>query len=187
MWRCPRRISTVLCIHEPACEPADCSGHGACVEGECRCTGFWRGPACDTLDCGASNCSLRGVCTGCESARRCHWALAGGARGSVARAGDRCGASVPCLGGAAPLAPRCAGPAGSQRPCRSAVTGTSSRFLPGREQLSGVAPQPLRATDFRAGPCAASGSSWCCVPQPWPSLLRVQSCSPPSLSHLKQQ
>ncbi|NWU52805.1 NAGPA acetylglucosaminidase, partial [Dromas ardeola] len=64
MWRCPRSISTIMCIHEPACEPADCSGHGDCVEGECRCAGgFWRGPACDTLDCGPSNCSLRGVCT----------------------------------------------------------------------------------------------------------------------------
>ncbi|NXY74755.1 NAGPA acetylglucosaminidase, partial [Glareola pratincola] len=64
MWRCPRSISTVMCIHEPACQPADCSGHGDCVEGECRCAGgFWRGPACDVLDCGPSNCSLRGVCT----------------------------------------------------------------------------------------------------------------------------
>ncbi|XP_064318263.1 N-acetylglucosamine-1-phosphodiester alpha-N-acetylglucosaminidase isoform X3 [Phalacrocorax carbo] len=64
MWRCPRSISTIMCIHEPACEPADCSGHGDCVQGECRCTGdFWRGPACDTLDCGPSNCSLRGICT----------------------------------------------------------------------------------------------------------------------------
>ncbi|XP_064887053.1 N-acetylglucosamine-1-phosphodiester alpha-N-acetylglucosaminidase [Columba livia] len=64
MWRCPRSISTVVCIHEPACEPADCSGHGDCVEGQCHCSGdFWRGPACDILDCGASNCSLHGVCT----------------------------------------------------------------------------------------------------------------------------
>ncbi|KFZ50845.1 N-acetylglucosamine-1-phosphodiester alpha-N-acetylglucosaminidase, partial [Antrostomus carolinensis] len=64
MWRCPRSISTIMCIHEPACQPADCSGHGDCVEGECRCAGdFWRGPACDTLDCGPSNCSLHGVCT----------------------------------------------------------------------------------------------------------------------------
>ncbi|NXR03223.1 NAGPA acetylglucosaminidase, partial [Sagittarius serpentarius] len=64
MWRCPRSISTIMCIHEPACEPADCGGHGDCVEGECRCTGgFWRGPACDVLDCGPSNCSLHGVCT----------------------------------------------------------------------------------------------------------------------------
>ncbi|XP_075292893.1 N-acetylglucosamine-1-phosphodiester alpha-N-acetylglucosaminidase [Opisthocomus hoazin] len=64
MWRCPRSISTIMCIHEPACEPVDCSGHGDCVEGECRCAGdFWRGPACDILDCGPANCSLHGVCT----------------------------------------------------------------------------------------------------------------------------
>uniref|UniRef100_A0A663LRA7 N-acetylglucosamine-1-phosphodiester alpha-N-acetylglucosaminidase n=1 Tax=Athene cunicularia TaxID=194338 RepID=A0A663LRA7_ATHCN len=67
MWRCPRSISTIMCIHEPVCEPADCGGHGACVEGECHCTStFWTGPACDTLDCGPSNCSLHGICTtGC--------------------------------------------------------------------------------------------------------------------------
>uniref|UniRef100_A0A663EYZ2 N-acetylglucosamine-1-phosphodiester alpha-N-acetylglucosaminidase n=1 Tax=Aquila chrysaetos chrysaetos TaxID=223781 RepID=A0A663EYZ2_AQUCH len=62
MWRCPRSISTIMCIHEPACEPADCSGHGNCVEGECHCTeDFWRGPACDILDCGPSNCSLHAL------------------------------------------------------------------------------------------------------------------------------
>uniref|UniRef100_A0A669Q4F2 N-acetylglucosamine-1-phosphodiester alpha-N-acetylglucosaminidase n=1 Tax=Phasianus colchicus TaxID=9054 RepID=A0A669Q4F2_PHACC len=64
MWRCPRSISTIVCVHEPACEPADCSGHGDCVQGQCHCAGdFWRGPACDTLDCGPSNCSLHGTCT----------------------------------------------------------------------------------------------------------------------------
>ncbi|KAF1539688.1 N-acetylglucosamine-1-phosphodiester alpha-N-acetylglucosaminidase, partial [Eudyptula minor] len=64
MWRCPRSISTIVCIHEPTCEPADCSSHGDCVQGECHCTGdFWRGPGCDILDCGPSNCSLHGVCT----------------------------------------------------------------------------------------------------------------------------
>uniref|UniRef100_A0A8C0AZL8 N-acetylglucosamine-1-phosphodiester alpha-N-acetylglucosaminidase n=1 Tax=Buteo japonicus TaxID=224669 RepID=A0A8C0AZL8_9AVES len=62
MWRCPRSISTIMCIHEPACEPADCSGHGNCVEGECHCTeDFWRGPACDILDCGPSNCSMHAL------------------------------------------------------------------------------------------------------------------------------
>ncbi|NXL93347.1 NAGPA acetylglucosaminidase, partial [Alectura lathami] len=63
-WRCPRSISTIVCVHEPACEPADCSGHGDCVQGHCRCAGgFWSGPACNLLDCGPSNCSLHGTCT----------------------------------------------------------------------------------------------------------------------------
>ncbi|XP_054500030.2 N-acetylglucosamine-1-phosphodiester alpha-N-acetylglucosaminidase isoform X2 [Agelaius phoeniceus] len=64
MWRCPRSISTVVCVHEPGCDPPDCSGHGLCVAGRCRCDSpFWAGPACDTLDCGPANCSLRGVCS----------------------------------------------------------------------------------------------------------------------------
>ncbi|XP_019395698.1 PREDICTED: N-acetylglucosamine-1-phosphodiester alpha-N-acetylglucosaminidase, partial [Crocodylus porosus] len=64
MWRCPRDVSTVMCIHEPTCEPPDCNGHGHCVLGECQCIGnFWRGPNCSLLDCGPSNCSLHGICT----------------------------------------------------------------------------------------------------------------------------
>uniref|UniRef100_A0A8C5UFF6 N-acetylglucosamine-1-phosphodiester alpha-N-acetylglucosaminidase n=1 Tax=Malurus cyaneus samueli TaxID=2593467 RepID=A0A8C5UFF6_9PASS len=66
MWRCPRSISTVVCVHEPGCDPPDCSGHGLCVAGHCHCDShFWAGPACDTLDCGPANCSLHGICTGC--------------------------------------------------------------------------------------------------------------------------
>nr|XP_021385373.1 N-acetylglucosamine-1-phosphodiester alpha-N-acetylglucosaminidase [Lonchura striata domestica] len=64
MWRCPRSVSTVVCVHEPGCDPPDCSGHGLCVAGHCRCDSpVWAGPACDTLDCGPANCSLRGVCS----------------------------------------------------------------------------------------------------------------------------
>ncbi|CAI5792333.1 N-acetylglucosamine-1-phosphodiester alpha-N-acetylglucosaminidase isoform X2 [Podarcis lilfordi] len=64
MWRCPRQVSTILCVHEPACQPPDCSGHGHCVLGECQCDGaLWKGPACDVLDCGPSNCTLHGICT----------------------------------------------------------------------------------------------------------------------------
>ncbi|XP_042336552.1 N-acetylglucosamine-1-phosphodiester alpha-N-acetylglucosaminidase isoform X2 [Sceloporus undulatus] len=64
MWRCPRQISTVMCVHEPPCQPPDCSGHGHCSLGQCQCSGaFWRGSACNVLDCGPSNCSLHGMCT----------------------------------------------------------------------------------------------------------------------------
>ncbi|KAL7979086.1 hypothetical protein Chor_015110 [Crotalus horridus] len=63
-WRCPRSVSTVLCVHEPACQPQNCSGQGHCVLGHCHCHGaFWSGPACDVLDCGPSNCTLHGMCT----------------------------------------------------------------------------------------------------------------------------
>lgn len=70
MWRCPRRVSTVVCVHEPRCQPPDCNGHGTCVEGHCKCEGhFWRGTACSELDCGPANCSGHGLCT--EAGCRC--------------------------------------------------------------------------------------------------------------------
>lgn len=73
MWRCPRHVSTVVCVHEPRCQPPDCSGHRTCVEGRCQCTGhFWQGVACNELDCGPTNCSQHGFCTESE------WGLWGG-------------------------------------------------------------------------------------------------------------
>ncbi|XP_022092205.1 N-acetylglucosamine-1-phosphodiester alpha-N-acetylglucosaminidase-like [Acanthaster planci] len=68
VFRCQRQVSTILCVHEPDCDPSDCSSHGECVMGECRCHGNWQSPKCDWLDCGPLNCSSNGVCTeaGCH-------------------------------------------------------------------------------------------------------------------------
>ncbi|XP_070821657.1 N-acetylglucosamine-1-phosphodiester alpha-N-acetylglucosaminidase-like isoform X1 [Chaetodon trifascialis] len=62
-WRCSRRVSTILCVHQPRCQPANCSGHGDCVDGRCQCQDGWRGPACDSLVCQPLACGPHGVCT----------------------------------------------------------------------------------------------------------------------------
>ncbi|KAG7217345.1 hypothetical protein INR49_007414 [Caranx melampygus] len=55
-WRCARRVSTILCIHQRHCDPSDCSGHGDCVDGRCRCQARWTGPGCDSLLCRPPAC-----------------------------------------------------------------------------------------------------------------------------------
>ncbi|XP_037669947.1 N-acetylglucosamine-1-phosphodiester alpha-N-acetylglucosaminidase [Choloepus didactylus] len=103
MWRCPRHVSTVVCLHEPRCRPADCSGHGVCVQGTCQCTGhFWQGAACSELDCGPSNCSQHGLCT--ETGCRCEAGWTGSncseacTNGSF---GEDCARKCQCQNGAA--------------------------------------------------------------------------------------
>ncbi|XP_071770052.2 N-acetylglucosamine-1-phosphodiester alpha-N-acetylglucosaminidase-like [Centroberyx gerrardi] len=62
-WRCARPVSTILCVHQRRCRPADCSGNGDCVDGRCRCQEGWQGAACDTLLCRPPACGTHGVCT----------------------------------------------------------------------------------------------------------------------------
>lgn len=60
---CPRKVSSIACIHEPDCVPADCGSHGVCQMGKCVCDGQWAGPACDVPLCKLNNCSSNGACT----------------------------------------------------------------------------------------------------------------------------
>ncbi|XP_068585971.1 N-acetylglucosamine-1-phosphodiester alpha-N-acetylglucosaminidase-like isoform X2 [Cebidichthys violaceus] len=62
-WRCARPVSTVLCVHRRRCQPADCSRHGDCEDGRCRCREGWRGAGCDSLVCRPPACGRHGVCT----------------------------------------------------------------------------------------------------------------------------
>ncbi|KAL7394538.1 hypothetical protein ABVT39_027504 [Epinephelus coioides] len=62
-WRCARPISTILCVHQRRCQPANCSGHGDCVDGRCRCQEGWQGAACDSLVCQPPACGAHGICT----------------------------------------------------------------------------------------------------------------------------
>ncbi|KAM6968103.1 N-acetylglucosamine-1-phosphodiester alpha-N-acetylglucosaminidase [Aplochiton taeniatus] len=116
MWRCPRHISTILCVRQPRCQPVeDCSGHGVCVEGQCQCQEGWSGAGCDTLTCQAPTCGAHGVCTqyGCAcdagwTGRNCSQGCAPGYYG------DGCHQTCTCVNGGScnPVHGRCTCPAG---------------------------------------------------------------------------
>ncbi|XP_062848373.1 N-acetylglucosamine-1-phosphodiester alpha-N-acetylglucosaminidase [Trichomycterus rosablanca] len=63
MWRCPRAVSTVLCVHERLCQPEDCNKHGTCIDGQCACNHGWTGPTCANLTCQPRDCGEHGLCT----------------------------------------------------------------------------------------------------------------------------
>ncbi|GAA6097450.1 N-acetylglucosamine-1-phosphodiester alpha-N-acetylglucosaminidase isoform X1 [Tachysurus ichikawai] len=63
MWRCPRAVSTVLCVHEHLCQPEDCNKHGTCVDGQCVCQPGWAMPTCASLTCQPPACGDHGLCT----------------------------------------------------------------------------------------------------------------------------
>ena len=61
-FQCERNVTTILCVHEPLCEPQDCSAHGSCDLGTCRCHDNWAGSRCDILKC-PDDCHGQGTCT----------------------------------------------------------------------------------------------------------------------------
>ncbi|TTA40573.1 N-acetylglucosamine-1-phosphodiester alpha-N-acetylglucosaminidase [Bagarius yarrelli] len=63
MWRCPRAVSTVLCVHERLCQPEDCNQHGTCLDGRCVCQPGWAAPTCANLTCQTPACGDHGLCT----------------------------------------------------------------------------------------------------------------------------
>ena len=68
-YRCPREVSTALCIHDVECIEPDCSGHGSCELGLCSCDPPWIGEGCERLNCSMMDCNNRGECT--EEGRWC--------------------------------------------------------------------------------------------------------------------
>ncbi|KAG8201591.1 hypothetical protein JTE90_011257 [Oedothorax gibbosus] len=62
-FACDRKVSTILCVHSPYCNPSDCNGHGSCVDGQCSCDANWLPPKCDQLFCKENNCSNHGICS----------------------------------------------------------------------------------------------------------------------------
>lgn len=67
-WRCDRKVSSVVCVHEAKCVKKCINGE--CSNGKCICYINYGGDTCEILQCGYHNCSSHGVClpSGCD----CH-------------------------------------------------------------------------------------------------------------------
>ncbi|XP_017333169.1 N-acetylglucosamine-1-phosphodiester alpha-N-acetylglucosaminidase isoform X2 [Ictalurus punctatus] len=115
MWRCPRAVSTVLCVHERLCQPEDCNQHGTCVDGQCVCQPGWATPTCANLTCQPADCGDHGLCTpdgcvcdagwiGVNCSQEC----------SAGFYGDKCKKTCMCINGGScdPVHGRCTCPAG---------------------------------------------------------------------------
>ncbi|XP_065185413.1 N-acetylglucosamine-1-phosphodiester alpha-N-acetylglucosaminidase-like [Sycon ciliatum] len=62
IYRCGRRVSTIICVHGVECYPNDCSEHGVCNAGVCHCRAPYRGVGCELLDCNLAHCTGHGTC-----------------------------------------------------------------------------------------------------------------------------
>ncbi|XP_033117244.1 N-acetylglucosamine-1-phosphodiester alpha-N-acetylglucosaminidase-like [Anneissia japonica] len=101
-YQCGRQVSSIVCAHEPECKPTNCSNHGDCVLGSCRCHENWKGAGCDQLYCGKNNCSNHGQCTSggcvCEAGWEPPFCISQCAMG---RYGTSCEGICECRNGAA--------------------------------------------------------------------------------------
>uniref|UniRef100_A0A3Q0QW04 N-acetylglucosamine-1-phosphodiester alpha-N-acetylglucosaminidase n=1 Tax=Amphilophus citrinellus TaxID=61819 RepID=A0A3Q0QW04_AMPCI len=114
-WRCARKVSTILCIHKRRCQAADCSGHGDCVDGACRCHDGWKGAACDSLVCQPSACGHHGVCTANGCVCDAGWRGKSCSQECLAGFyGDGCNQTCSCVNGGScdPVHGRCTCPPG---------------------------------------------------------------------------
>ena len=148
--RPPRPASRYLATLSPC--PGNCSGHGHCNRGACRCHPGFGGRACDTvLDVCSTNCSGHGTCDPARGAcacypgfagDRCELALAVGcplgcsAHGTCMTGMATAAAQTPageggclCRDGLAP--PACAYAAGSKAARIAAAVGQVLGLLPG--------------------------------------------------------
>ncbi|XP_036446282.1 N-acetylglucosamine-1-phosphodiester alpha-N-acetylglucosaminidase [Colossoma macropomum] len=115
MWRCPRAVSTVLCVHERLCQPEDCSQHGVCVDGQCECQPGWTGPTCDNLTCQPAACGDHGMCTPDGCVCDAGWMGANCSQECAAGFyGDGCNQTCTCVNGGScdSVHGRCSCPAG---------------------------------------------------------------------------
>ncbi|CAI8027068.1 N-acetylglucosamine-1-phosphodiester alpha-N-acetylglucosaminidase [Geodia barretti] len=62
-YRCPRAVSTALCVHDVQCLDPECRGHGKCEGTECMCHSPWTGGVCETLNCSNTDCTGHGNCS----------------------------------------------------------------------------------------------------------------------------
>ncbi|XP_051255304.1 N-acetylglucosamine-1-phosphodiester alpha-N-acetylglucosaminidase isoform X1 [Dicentrarchus labrax] len=114
-WRCGRNVSTILCVHPRRCQPANCSGHGDCVDGRCRCQEGWRGAACDSLVCQPPTCGPHGVCTAKGCVCDAGWRGNNCSRECLPGFyGDACNQTCACVNGGScdPVHGRCTCPSG---------------------------------------------------------------------------
>ncbi|XP_019859514.1 PREDICTED: N-acetylglucosamine-1-phosphodiester alpha-N-acetylglucosaminidase-like isoform X2 [Amphimedon queenslandica] len=61
-YRCARKVSTVICVHDVQCLEPDCNNHGSCDMGACSCESPWTGDTCGSVNCSLTDCNGHGIC-----------------------------------------------------------------------------------------------------------------------------